>query len=39
MGWEVEEMYLIDLAEPHKVNRYMGAMAVKNEESIAAARW
>jgi hypothetical protein len=38
MCWEVEEMYLVDLAEPHEVNRYMGAMAVKKEESMAAAR-
>jgi hypothetical protein len=31
-------MYLVDLAEPHEVNRYIGAIAVKKEESIAAAR-
>jgi hypothetical protein len=31
-------MYLVNLAELHKVNRYIGAMAVRKEESIAAAR-
>jgi hypothetical protein len=39
MGWEVEEVDLVYLAEPHEVNRYMGAMAVKKEESMAASRW
>jgi hypothetical protein len=31
-------MYLVNLAELYKVNRYIGAMAVRKEESIAAAR-
>ena len=34
---EVEEVDLVDLAEPHKVDRCIGAVAVKKEESIAAA--
>lgn len=39
MGWKVEEVDLVNLAEPHEVNRYMGAMAVKKEEPVAASRW
>jgi hypothetical protein len=31
-------MYLINLAELHKVNRYIGAIAVRKEELIATAR-
>ena len=31
-------MDLVDLAEPHEVDRCMGAMAVKKEESIADVR-
>ena len=36
---KVEEVDLVDLAEPHKVDRYMGAVAVEKEEAIAAVRW
>jgi hypothetical protein len=36
---EVEEVDLVDLAEPHKVDRCVGAVAVKKEEAIAAVRW
>jgi hypothetical protein len=31
-------MYLINLIQPHEVNRYIRAIAVKKEESIATAR-
>ena len=31
-------MDLVDLAEPHKVDRCIGAIAVKKKESIAAVR-
>ena len=31
-------MYLVDLAEPHKVNRCIRAIAVEKEELIAAVR-
>jgi hypothetical protein len=38
VSWEVEEVDLVDLAEPHEVNRCMRAVAVK-KETIAAVRW
>ena len=28
-------MYLVNLTEPHKVNRYIGAVANKNKQLVA----
>jgi hypothetical protein len=32
---EVEKVYFVKLAKPHKVNWCVGAMAIKEEQSIA----
>ena len=34
MSREVEKLYLMKLAKPHKVNRRVGTMAVNEEQSI-----
>ena len=34
MSREVEKLYLIKLAKPHKVNQRVGTIAVNKEQSI-----
>jgi hypothetical protein len=36
---EVEKVYLMKLAKPHKVNWCVGAMAIKEEQSISTIGW